>query len=70
MDILTGENSSSNMLIWTSFIGHLINPVGGEGKRGIVILASWKKHFRVNKNLVYHPNNNISIKLSNVYVLY
>ena len=42
---------------------------GGYGAKdygGIVVLASCEHHFlRVHKNLVQHPNNNISIKIRN-----
>ena len=57
MDILTGENFSSIYLIWTSFIGQLIHPVGGAGwVKGVYeryrFLASCVHHFiKVHENI-------------------
>ena len=46
------------MLIWNSFIGQVVHPLGGKGMEVIVILANCKLHFiREHKN----PSNNISI---------
>ena len=65
------------MLIFTSFIGQFVHPVGREGVKGggwgINISDSCEKHFiRVHENLVQHPSNNISIvekKINSNFVL-
>ncbi len=55
-------------LIWTTFIGQIVYPLGGKGigvklwMWGIVINASWNDYFiRVYENLVQHPSIYISI---------
>ena len=70
MDILAENIYHFSWLIWTSFNGQFVYPVGGEGVKeedgGIIILASCEHHFnRVHKNLVQHPSINISISLIN-----
>ena len=46
-------------------IGLFVDPVGGKGMGGIVILASYKLHFvRVHYNLVYYPSNDKSIVIT------
>ena len=55
------------LLIWTSFIGQFVHPVGGNGMYGGLDgrYSSWEYHFiRLHINLVQHPSNNISIVAS------
>ena len=63
MDIMTGGNCSQfRVLIWNSFIGQVVHPLGGKGMEVNVILARCKVHFiREHENVVQHPSNNISI---------
>ena len=71
-------SSSINLLIWTSFIGQYVHPVGGYGigyswqMGGIVILACCEYYFiRVHDNLVQHPSKNTScINIDLVIKLY
>ena len=55
-----------SLLIWTSFIGYFINPIGEERMRyrgwmwGIVISSSCEYYYiRVYENLAQHPSYNI-----------
>ena len=62
----------SSLLIWISFIGQFVQPVGGwdNGVGGIIILTSYEHHFiRVYKNLVQQKINNISIPLRKIFFM-
>ena len=51
-----------NTTIWTSFIGLLVYPVGGEGMGIIVVIACCEYHFiGLHEILVQHPSITKSI---------
>ena len=66
MDILIGENLSSNLGAYMELIYCSVRSSSGRGwvwwMVGILILTSYAYQFiRVDENIVQHPNNNISI---------
>ena len=64
MDKLTGKTCRQiSLLIWTPFIGQLINPVGGEGKEyrrwnGCIVIVEICKYI----SIIGHKKNGATSK--------